>query len=62
MLISPKQKRMLEESERMIVDSNQRLGAAVIELRDLIVGFIIPRPHVASSFYLLVFTTDPVQS
>jgi len=30
-------KRMLEESERMITDNNQRLGAAVDELRDLII-------------------------
>jgi len=33
------QKRMLEESERMILDTNKRLGAAVQELRDLVVGF-----------------------
>jgi len=30
-------KRMLEESERMIADNNKRLGAAVHELRDLII-------------------------
>ena len=29
---------MLEESERMIADNNKRLGAAVHELRELIVG------------------------
>ena len=33
------QKRMLEESERMILDTNKRLGAAVQELRDLVVSF-----------------------
>ena len=33
------QKRMLEESERMILDTNERLGAAVLELRNLVVGF-----------------------
>lgn len=38
------QKRMLEESERMILDTNKRLGAAVQELRDLIVGFLSPSP------------------
>lgn len=38
MLIS-EQKKLLEESERMIADNNKRLGAAVHELRDLIVRF-----------------------
>ena len=38
------QKRMLEESERMILDTNKRLGAAVQDLRDLIVGFLPPSP------------------
>jgi len=30
-------KRMLEESEKMILDTNKRLGAAVQDLRELIV-------------------------
>jgi hypothetical protein len=30
---------LVEESERMIEDTKKRLGAAVHELRDLIVGF-----------------------
>lgn len=30
-------KRLLEESERMIADTNKRLGAAVAELRDLVI-------------------------
>jgi len=30
-------KRLLEESERMITDTNKRLGAAVRELRDLVI-------------------------
>jgi hypothetical protein len=37
MLILVEQKRMLEESERMIVDTDKRLGDAVQELRNLIV-------------------------
>ena len=40
------QKRMLEESERMITDTNKRLGIAVQELRDLVVGSTLP-----SSFF-----------
>jgi tubulin-specific chaperone A len=54
MLISSKQKRMLEESERMIEDTDKRLGAAVQVLRDLIVGFtsppsiFLPTPHVVA--------------
>jgi len=38
------QNRMLEESERMILDTNKRLGAAVQELRELIVGFLSSPP------------------
>ena len=37
-----KQKRMLEESERMITDTDKRLGAAVQELGDLIVSSTPP--------------------
>lgn len=41
---------MLEESERMIKDINERLGAAVRELRDLVVGFFFsPRLPINST-------------
>ena len=49
----------------MITDINKRLGAAVHELRDLIVGLprfispqLIPRLH----FLFIALITDPVQS
>lgn len=47
----------------MITDAGQRLRAAVNELRDLIVGFVIP-PVLTSLrrfIILIVFTTDPIQ-
>ena len=45
-----KQKRMLEESERMITDTDKRLGAAVQELGDLIVSSTPPRSPFPSLF------------
>lgn len=55
---------MVEESERMIEDTKKRLGAAVHELRDIIVGFSLRFPHRPPILNILfaVSTTGPVQS
>ena len=69
-LIWSKQKRMLEESERMIADNNKRLGAAVHELRELIVGlrsiFLVITPPILTPFdrsrlLIMLSRTDPVK-
>lgn len=52
---------MLEESERMIKDINDRLGAAVRELRDLVVGFFF-LASLVHQFYHLFFMLDPIKS
>lgn len=60
MLIWSKQKRMLEESESMIADTNKRLGAAVQDLRELIVGFVSSRSPFHRPPLLIVHATDTI--
>lgn len=59
---------MLEESERMIADTDNRLGAAVHDLRDLIVSFTLPPSIFLPSLtlfrrppLLIVHATDTIQ-
>ena len=61
MLIS-EQKRLLEESERMIADNNKRLGAAVHELRDLIVRFSLRSLSSTPNDLSILSTLDPIKS
>ena len=57
-----KQKRMLEESERMITDTDKRLGAAVQELGDLIVSSTPPRSPFPSLFTAFSLSSLQIQA
>lgn len=56
------QKRLVEESERMIADTDNRLNAAANELRDLIVGFFFPHQFSVLKDLFIVSTIDPIKS